>query len=159
MTNNAQATGAEGYNRWLRNEQIRQYCLENDKILFDFADLDCCSNSENNSYEYTIEEVTYDIPVEHPNFNGNEAGHTTYSSCEQKGRAFWWLMAMLAGWNSPSTTSSSSTSTTTTIATTSETTTTLTTNGNPLQILGEPVVILLASIVILIFVVLLYRRR
>ena len=21
--------------------------------------------------------------------------------CEQKGRAFWWMMAMLAGWNAP----------------------------------------------------------
>ncbi|MCK4565904.1 MAG: hypothetical protein KAU48_01210, partial [Candidatus Thorarchaeota archaeon] len=47
-------------------------------------------------------------------FNGNEAGHTTYTSCEQKGRAFWWLMAMLAGWNAPTTTTSGTTSTGTT---------------------------------------------
>lgn len=159
MTNNAQATGAEGYNRWLRNEQIRQYCLENDKILFDFADLDCWSNGENSSYEYTSEEVTYDIPVEHPDFNGNEAGHTTYSSCEQKGRAFWWLMAMLAGWNSPPTTSTSSTTSTTASTVTNSETTTTSTNIDPLQVLTEPVVIFVASMVILVFVILLYRRR
>jgi hypothetical protein len=37
--------------------------------------------------------------MEHPHFNGDEAGHTTYSSCEQKGKAFWWLMARIAGWD------------------------------------------------------------
>ena len=31
-------------------------------------------------------------------FNGDEAGHTTYSSCEQKGRAVWWMLAEISGW-------------------------------------------------------------
>jgi len=31
-------------------------------------------------------------------FYGNEYGHTTAESCEQKGRAWWWMMAVLAGW-------------------------------------------------------------
>jgi hypothetical protein len=122
MTGNAQSTDASGYNRWLRNEQIRECCLNNDKVLFDFADLDCWSNGEQSTYDYTVGEETLHIPVEHQDFNGDEEAHTTYTSCEQKGYAFWWLIAMLAGWNAPepsntttttSGTSSSQTSTTT----------------------------------------------
>ena len=117
MTGNAQSTGDGGYNRWLRNEQIRQYCLDNDKILFDFADLDCWSDGVHSTYDFVVGEETLEIPVEHPDFNGDEAAHTTYTSCEQKGKAFWWLMAMLAGWNAPeptTTTTSTGTSSTTT---------------------------------------------
>ena len=101
MTCNAQSTSDSGYNRWLRNEQIRQYCQDNDKILFDFADLDCWSDGVHSTYDFVVGEETLKIPVEHPDFNGDEAAHTTYTSCEQKGKGFWWLMAMLAGWNAP----------------------------------------------------------
>jgi hypothetical protein len=69
-------------------------------VLFDFADLDSWwFNPVSEEWEHS----TYDydgstVPVEHPQFNGSEAGHTTYESCEQKGRAVWWMMARLAGW-------------------------------------------------------------
>lgn len=125
MTSNAQEDGSTGYNRWVNNEMVRQYCLDNDKILFDFADLDCWSNGGQNTYAYDPGDGTLQIPIEHEDFNGNEAGHTTYTSCEQKGRAFWWLVAMLAGWNASNTTttttSGTSTGTTTTGTTTSTT--------------------------------------
>lgn len=100
MTGNAQAEGSDGYNRYLRNEQIREYCIANEKVLFDFADLDCwwfdpsTQEWEHHTYDYGGE----DVPSEHPEFHGDEAGHTTYESCEQKGRAVWWMMAVLAGW-------------------------------------------------------------
>ena len=101
MTCNAQATGAGGYNRYLRNEQIRQYCIANNKVLFDFADLDSWWFNPNTS---TWEHATYDynshtVPVEHSQFHGSQAGHTTFESCEQKGNAVWWMMAKLAGWS------------------------------------------------------------
>ena len=121
MTGNAQAGGSSGYNRWLRNEQIRQYCLDNDKILFDFADLDCWSDGEHSTYDYVVGEQTLHIPIEHADFNGDEAAHTTYTSCEQKGRAFWWLMTMMAGWNAPDPSTTTTTSSTTTSSTTSQT--------------------------------------
>lgn len=127
MTGNAQAGGSSGYNRWLRNEQIRQYCIANEKILFDFADLDCWSNGNHSTYDYTVGEDTIHIPIEHEDFNGDEAAHTTYTSCEQKGRAFWWMVAMLAGWNAPDITTTTTATTTTSTTTTTTTTTSKTT--------------------------------
>ncbi|NIM11931.1 MAG: hypothetical protein GTO45_07430 [Candidatus Aminicenantes bacterium] len=87
MTGNAQS---EEWNRVERNDQVREYCKNNEKFLFDFADLDCWYNGQ----QHTVD----GIPMEHPHFHGDEAGHTTYESCENKARAFWWLMARLAGW-------------------------------------------------------------
>jgi hypothetical protein len=99
MTGNAQATGSSGYNRHINNQMIRQHCSENDCVLFDFADLDAwwynpAAGWEFSSYQYN----STDVPVEHPQFHGDEAAHTTYESCEQKGKAVWWLVARLAGW-------------------------------------------------------------
>ena len=88
MTGNAQSGER---NRYERNNQIRQYCKDNNKVLFDFADLDCWYNGE----QYTED----GIPMEHPHYNGDEAGHTTYNSCENKAKAFWWLMARISGWD------------------------------------------------------------
>ncbi len=100
MTGNAQATGSSGYNRYLRNELIRQYCTANDKVLYDFADLDSWwFNPVSGEWEHaTYEYEGNTVPVEHPQFNGDQAAHTTYESCEQKGRAVWWMMSRLAGW-------------------------------------------------------------
>ena len=155
MTCNAQSSGGNGYNRWLRNEQIRQFCIDNNKALFDFADLDCWNNGVQNTYEYTVGEVTYDIPLEHEDFNGDEAGHTTYTSCEQKGRAFWWLMAMLAGWNA----STSSTTSTTTDDTGTTTPTTNTGTGTP-ELPDIPLIIAsLGAVVIVIAMLVMVSRR
>lgn len=88
MTGNAQS---EDQNRVDRNNQIREYCRNNGKFLFDFADLDCWYNGQ----QHTVN----GIPMEHPHYHGDEAGHTTHESCANKARAFWWMMARLAGWD------------------------------------------------------------
>lgn len=89
MTGNAQSE--ENQNRYDRNQRIRKFCRENNKVLFDFADLDCWYGNE----QHTVN----GIPSEHPQYQGDEAGHTTYESCDNKARAFWWLLAAIAGWN------------------------------------------------------------
>ena len=88
FTGNAQS---EEQNRMDRNNQIRDYCQQNNKFLFDFADLDCWYGGE----QYTVN----GIPMEHPQYHGDEAGHTTYGSCDNKAKAFWWLLARIAGWD------------------------------------------------------------
>jgi hypothetical protein len=145
MTSNAQAGGGDGYNRWVNNQMVRQYCLDNDKILFDFADLDCWSGGEHSTYTYESQE----IPIEHEDFNGNEAGHTTYTSCEQKAKAFWWMMAMLAGWDNPHTSSTSTTTATTGTAT----------DAGPIDIRSYVIAgVALAALVIVVAVNLRLRR-
>jgi len=100
FTGSAQDSAGYGYNRYLRNIQIRDFCVANNKVLYDFEDLDswwynpATLQWEHSTYEYNG--VT--VPVEHPNLVGDYAEHTSYESCEQKGRAAWWMMSMLSGW-------------------------------------------------------------
>jgi hypothetical protein len=100
MTGNAQAVGWEGNNRHQRNEQIRQFCKDNDKVLYDFADLDCWwFNPGTQQWEFST--YLYNgtpVPFQHPHWNGSEWGHTTLESCEQKGKALWWLFMSIGGW-------------------------------------------------------------
>lgn len=100
MTGNAQSAGAAS-NRYARNEQIRLYCLNNGKVLFDFADLDCWwYNPNTREWEYnTYTDYWGNVfPHQHPQFDGDEVAHTTWESCEQKSKALWWLTARLASW-------------------------------------------------------------
>jgi hypothetical protein len=101
FTGTAQYNDAYGYNRALRNEQIRNFCVANNKVLYDFEDLDSwwfnpgTQQWEQATYVYNGRVV----PVEHPMLAGNDVEHTSYASCEQKGRAAWWMMAVLSGWS------------------------------------------------------------
>jgi hypothetical protein len=88
LTGNAQSSEQ---NRVDRNNQIRSYCRNNNKVLFDFADLDCWYNGE----QYTED----GIPLEHPQYWGDQGGHASYASCDNKAKAFWWLLARIAGWD------------------------------------------------------------
>jgi len=104
-TGNAQRTGADGYYRYMNNEMIRQYCIANNKVLYDFEDLDCWYlNPATSQWEHS----TYDdgqghiVPYEHPVFSGSDGGHASYASCDQKGRSVWWMVARLAGWSAAS---------------------------------------------------------
>lgn len=100
MTGNAQSAGAAA-NRFARNQQIRRHCIDNRKVLYDFADLDCWwFNPVTQEWEFNTYTDYYGnvYPLQHPQFDGDEVAHTTWESCEQKGKALWWMMTRLAGW-------------------------------------------------------------
>jgi len=100
-TGNAQKSGLEGYTRHTNNEFIRNYCETNDKILYDFADLDCWwYNADAGLWEdasYVYNETV--VPVEHMMFHQELWHHTTVESGIQKAKALWWLLARLEGWS------------------------------------------------------------
>jgi len=87
----------EGYNRYLRNEQIRQYCSNNNKILFDFADLDAWYNGSKNSYSYG----GHQVPLLNDAYGGDGDGwgHVNKTCAENKAKAYWWMLARIAGWD------------------------------------------------------------
>ena len=122
-----------------RNNQIRQYCLANNKILYDFADIESFDPSGNEfRSRFANDRTYYDsngdginsnhhpdaswavewlntgtnsslITTDYNAFNSDRrllippmqenTAHTHYLSATQKGRAFWWMMARLAGWS------------------------------------------------------------
>ncbi|MGA2093660.1 MAG: DNRLRE domain-containing protein [Sedimentisphaerales bacterium] len=110
MTGHLDGTGQAG-NLNIRNQQIRDYCIANNKILYDFADIEsydpdglvnymvlnandnCDYNGGHNwaidwQNSHTINVAWFDCSPAHSQaLNGN-----------QKAYAAWWLWARLAGW-------------------------------------------------------------
>ncbi|NWF54176.1 MAG: hypothetical protein HXY45_05215 [Syntrophaceae bacterium] len=105
LTGHAQDEDCWGCNRHRFNEALRSYCRQNNKVLFDFGDLDAWYNGELNTYPSPgdCDCAGQNIPREHPHWGGgnwnNPCGHTTNESCINKGKAAWWLFARIAGWN------------------------------------------------------------
>ncbi len=109
MTGHLDGSGSSG-NLHIRNEQIRTYCIANNKILFDFADIerydpdgtdyldlgatDNCDYSGGNwAIEWCNANPGSDLCV------SCSCAHSQPLNCNLKARAFWWMMARLAGWD------------------------------------------------------------
>ncbi|MBN1801760.1 MAG: hypothetical protein JW891_09660 [Candidatus Lokiarchaeota archaeon] len=95
-----------GYQRYLNNQRIREYCLLNDKILFDFGDIECwLYDNDGDFYDYS--NFKYDtgsetilVPKRHWQYsNQDEVAHTTEKNCENKAKAFWWMLAKIVELN------------------------------------------------------------
>ncbi len=110
MTGHLDGTGEHG-NLNVRNSQIRDFCRTNNKILFDFADIE--SYDPDGRYFlnlYANDRCEYEKDGEKRNWaaewcDANPGSCSDYScahsmslNCDLKANAFWWLMARLAGW-------------------------------------------------------------
>lgn len=119
MTGHLDGTGVSG-NLNLRNEQIRNYVKQHNKVLFDFADIESYDPGGNyyldkggrddTGYIRPSDGVTRYWGIDYCNSSNLDqvycaSGYTSCScahsyciNCHMKGRAFWWLLARMAGW-------------------------------------------------------------
>lgn len=110
MTGHLNGTG-EGGNLNLRNNQIREFCRKNNKVLYDFADIESYDPDGRNYVSFNADDrcdyiengIKKNWAQDWCDFNMGECSsyqcaHSMPLNCDLKARAFWWLMARLAGW-------------------------------------------------------------
>jgi len=123
MTGHLEGLGSEG-SVYTANQQIRDYCINNNKILFDFADIEKYAPFDSTDYQkyYADDECDYDPDGEEPidrtqNWANNwlndnpdhiltaisdlctSCSHSVSLNCVKKGIAAWHLWARIAGWD------------------------------------------------------------
>ena len=103
MTGHLDGEGPTGI-LYIRNNQIRDYCQEHGKILFDFADIESY-DPEGNYYPDDGDwcDWCFDWCESHACPTGDcvdddGCQHSHCFNCYRKGQAFWWMMARIAGW-------------------------------------------------------------
>ena len=109
MTGHTNGTGLDG-NLHLRNRQIRDYCETNDKILYDFEDIE--SYDPDGVYfgdRYVTDSCDYsggnwavewqDAHTEGVDWYNCSSAHSQPLNANLKAYAAWWLWARLAGWD------------------------------------------------------------
>ncbi len=116
MTGHLDGTGLTG-NLHLRNEQIRKYCRDNKKILYDFADIESYNpdgvyfgnKKANDACAYDSDgngslDANWAIEWQNSHTKGVDwfecsAAHSQPVNANMKAYAAWWLWARLAGWD------------------------------------------------------------
>lgn len=87
------------------NGLVRDYARENGKVLFDFASFEMYDPAGNYYPEATdacdwCESWCRDHPADCRNLEQmGDCAHTHPLQCKLKAQAFWWMMALLAGWD------------------------------------------------------------
>jgi hypothetical protein len=114
MTGHLDGTGGTG-NLNIRNQQIRNYCQTNKKMLFDFADIEsydpdglvnymelgandnCDYDSSGTSRNWALR--WQNTHTENVDWYSCSAAHSQSLNGNRKAYAAWWLWAHLAGWS------------------------------------------------------------
>ena len=121
MTGHLEGWGIGG-DLYLANQQIRNYCIANNKILYDFADIEKYSPDADTNYQeyYADDACDYQPPgggtanwannwlAANPGHELTQisqwcpsCAHSVSLNCTKKGIAAWYLWARLAGWEGP----------------------------------------------------------
>ena len=116
MTGHSDGSGESG-NLHLRNKQIRDYCIANNKILYDFYDIECYDPDGNYYGNKNVKDnCDYDSNgdgsqdanwakdwqnshTEGVDWYNCSSAHSQPLNANRKAYAAWWLWAELAGWN------------------------------------------------------------
>ena len=116
MTGHTDGTGVNG-NLNIRNEQIRSYCRTNNKILFDFADIEsydpdgkyyldkkvndnCDYDSDGNGSRESNWAIAWqNSHTKNVDWYDCSSAHSQPLNANMKAYAAWYLWARLAGWN------------------------------------------------------------
>ncbi len=116
MTGHLDGTGLTG-NLYLRNEQIRNFCSANNKVLFDFEDIESYDpdstyygdkipndNCDYDSDDNGVRDANWAINwqnshVENTDWYSCGSAHSQPLNANRKAYAIWWLWARIAGWD------------------------------------------------------------
>ena len=116
MTGHAVGDGEAG-NLHIRNQQIRNYCETNNKILYDFYDIECYDPDDNYFGDKLVsDDCSYDSDnngsrdanwatawqsshVEDTDWYSCLSAHSQPLNANRKAYAAWWLWASLGGWD------------------------------------------------------------
>ncbi|MBN2390304.1 MAG: DUF11 domain-containing protein [Anaerolineae bacterium] len=119
MTGHSDGTGEEG-DLHLRNQQIRDYCISNNKVLYDFYDielydpdgvyygdryvLDSCQYDGNGNGDPWDDDTNWALDWQathtvNEDWYSCSCAHSQSLNCNQKAYAVWTLWARLAGWD------------------------------------------------------------
>lgn len=97
-----EAWSERGFQRDIKHQVIRQYVNSNGGVLFDYADI-LTHNNAGEKYEYGGWEghsVDYIHLENGGNYDGANGGcHIAEEGCLKLGKAMWWMMARIAGWD------------------------------------------------------------
>ena len=118
MTGHLDGSGETG-NLNLRNQQIRDYCWANDKILYDFADIESYDPDGQTNYMPLLANDACDYDSDNDGLRDRNwatewqnshtlnvdwydcaSAHSQALNANQKAYAAWWLWAALVGWDS-----------------------------------------------------------
>jgi len=100
-------TGEQAYQAYIKHEYIRDFVKQDPtRILFDYADILCYDdNGQMNTETWTKDGITYTFPfITDTNLGDESVGHIGKDGAIRLGKALWWFLARIAGWDGVTTT-------------------------------------------------------
>jgi len=90
--------GEAGYQGYIKHEYIRDYVkADSTRILFDYADI-LCYNDDGSINTATWNGHTFPL-ITSANLNPVYVGHISSVGALRLGKALWWMLARISGWD------------------------------------------------------------